>query len=75
MFLSGYQSGLVGYWNQSVERSKSAPRESTPKWYNATVLAGRALEEAKSAWNLRHMNQLEKSKASAEQARQLLAER
>ncbi|RMZ90432.1 hypothetical protein DV736_g2320, partial [Chaetothyriales sp. CBS 134916] len=46
VFLSGYQSGLVGYWNQSVERSKSSPRELTPKWYNATVWAGKALEEA-----------------------------
>jgi hypothetical protein len=75
VFLSGYRSGLEAYWNRSLERSKSASRKSTPRWYNATVSAGKALEEAKSAWNLRQENKLEESNASAERAIQSLAAR
>jgi|ERR1700733_13033929 hypothetical protein len=75
VFLSGYQSGLEAYWNRSVERSKIAPRDSTPRWQNATVSAGKALEEAKSAWNLRQENKLEESNASAERALQFLVTR
>jgi hypothetical protein len=76
-FLSGYRSGLEAYWNRSMERSKSKGtlRESTPKWQNAKLLAGQALEEAKSAWNLRQDNQLEESKASAESALRYLKKR
>ena len=75
VFLSGYRSGLEAYWNRSVERSKDAFRQSTPRWHNATVSAGKALEEAKSAWNLRQENQLEESNASAERALQFLVAR
>jgi len=71
VFLSGYRSGLEAYWNRSVERSKSAP----PRWHNATVSAGKALEEAKSAWKLRQEDKLEESKASAEKALQFLVAR
>ena len=71
VFLSGYRSGLEAYWNRSVERSKGA---STPKWHGAKVSAGKALEEAKSAWNLRQENNLE-SRASAERALQFLVAR
>ncbi|KIW22070.1 hypothetical protein, variant [Cladophialophora immunda] len=74
VFLSGYHEGLKGYWNQSVERRKSALRESTPKWHNATVLAGKALKEATLAWYLRRDDQLEKSKASADKAREYLVQ-
>jgi hypothetical protein len=74
-FLSGYRSGLEAYWNRSTERSKNAFRESTPRWHNATVSAGKALVEAKSAWNLRQENKLEESKASAEKALQFLVAR
>jgi hypothetical protein len=74
VFLSGYRTGLEAYWNSSVERSKDGPRVSTPKWFAAKVAAGRALEEAKSAWNLRQENKFE-SKASAERAFQYLLER
>jgi hypothetical protein len=75
VFLSGYRSGLEAYWNRSVERSKGASRESTPKWYNAKVSAGKALEEAKSAWNLRQEDKIEESNASAERALQFLLAR
>jgi hypothetical protein len=75
VFLSGYRSGLGAYWNRSVERSKDAFRESTPRWYNAKVLAEKALEEAKSAWNLRQENKLEESNTSAESAVQFLVAR
>ena len=75
VFLSGYRSGLEAYWNRSLERSKSALRESTPKWHNAKVSAGKALEEAKSAWNLRQGNKLEESNASAERALRFLVTR
>jgi hypothetical protein len=75
VFLSGYQAGLEAYWNRSVENGKGAPRESTPKWYMAKVSAGNALEEAKSAWNLRQENKLEESNASADRALQFLRTR
>jgi hypothetical protein len=68
VFLSGYRSGLEAYWNRSVDRDKAASRESTPKWYGARVSAERALEEAKSAWNLRQKDKLKESNASAERA-------
>ena len=68
VFLSGYQAGLEAYWNRSVERSKHGSRESTPKWLAAKVLAGKALDKAKSAWNLRQENKLEESKVSADRA-------
>jgi hypothetical protein len=71
VFLSGYRTGLEAYWDCSVEKSKGASRESTPKWH----MAGKALEEAKSAWNLRQENKFEESKASAERALQLLVAR
>src|SRR5947207_2290831 len=75
VFLTGYRTGLEAYWNSSLERSKGALRESTPKWHAAKVSAGNALEEAKSAWNLRQENKLEESKASAERALQFLVAR
>jgi hypothetical protein len=75
VFLSGYRTGLEAYWNRSVERSKNASRESTPKWHVAKVSAEKALEEAKSAWNLRQENKFEESKISAERAHQFLLER
>jgi hypothetical protein len=75
VFLSGYRSGLEAYWNRSMERSKVALRESTPRWHNAKISAGRALEEAKSAWNLRQENKIEESNASAERALQFLVAR
>jgi hypothetical protein len=75
VFLSGYRTGLEAYWNESVEKSKNALRESTPKWYGAKVSAGKALEEAKSAWNLRQGNKIEESEASAVRAHQFLIER
>jgi hypothetical protein len=75
VFLSGYRIGLEAYWNSSVERSKAVLRESTPKWHMAKVSAGNALEEAKSAWNLRQENRLEDSNVSAERALQFLIKR
>ena len=75
VFLSGYRTGLEAYWNRSVEKSKDALRESTPRWHNATVSARKALEEAKSTWNLRQENKLEESKTSAERALQFLVAR
>ena len=58
-----------------MESSKGTLRESTPKWHVAIVSAGKALEKAKSAWNLRQGNKLEESKASAEKALQFLVAR
>jgi hypothetical protein len=75
VFLSGYQAGLEAYWNQSMERSKNAPRESTPKWHVAKVCAEKALEEAKSAWNVRQEDQYEESEVSADRALQYLVTR
>jgi len=75
VFLSGYRTGLEAYWNWSLERSKGTPRESTPKWHVAKVSAGKALEEAKSAWNLRQENKFEESEASAKRALRFLVER
>jgi len=77
VFLRGYTTGLEAYWNRSVERGKSQGegRESTPGWYNATVMAKRALGEAVSAWNLHQEGELEESKVSAEKALQFLIER
>jgi hypothetical protein len=75
VFLNGYQAGLEAYWNQSMERSKNAPRESTPKWHVAKVCAEKALEEAKSAWNLRQEDQYEESEVSADRALQYLVTR
>ena len=75
VFLSGYRTGLEAYWNYSLERSEDAFRESTPKWHVAKVSAGKALEEAKSAWNLRQENKFEESEASADRALQFLVTR
>jgi hypothetical protein len=75
VFLSGYQAGLEAYWNYSLERSKNGSRESTPKWHTAKISAGKALEEAKSAWNLRQENKFEESEASANKALQFLVAR
>jgi hypothetical protein len=75
VFLSGYRTGLEAYWNRSVKRSKDALREPTSKWHAANVSAGKALEEAKSAWNLRQEDKLEESEASAERALQFLTAR
>jgi hypothetical protein len=75
VFLDGYRSGLEAYWNRSMERGRNALRESTPRWHNAKVLAGKALEEAKSAWKLRQEDKLEESNASAETALQYLKAR
>jgi hypothetical protein len=75
VFLSGYQAGIEAYWNRSMERSKQANRESTPKWHIAKLLAERALEEAKSAWNLRQEDKYEESEESANRALQFLATR
>jgi hypothetical protein len=75
VFLSGYQAGIEAYWNRSMERSKEANRESTPKWHVAKLLAEKALEEAKSAWNLRQEDKYEESEVSANRALQFLATR
>ena len=75
VFLSGYQAGLEAHWNRSVERSKETLRESTPKWHVAKVSAEKALEEAKSAWNLRQEDKYEESEESADRALQFLAAR
>jgi len=75
VFLSGYQAGLEAYWNRSVERSKNTLRESTPKWHVAKVSAEKALEEAKSAWNLRQEDKYEESEESADRALQFLVTR
>jgi hypothetical protein len=76
VFLSGYQAGLEAYWNRSLERSKNALRRSTPpKWQVAKISAGKALEEAKSAWNLRQENKFEESEVSADRALQFLVAR
>jgi len=77
IFLSGYRSGLDAYWNRSLERGKSEGkgRISTPGWHKARILAGKALEEAKSAWNLHQDNKLAESRTSAGRAIQFLAER
>jgi len=75
VFLSGYQAGLEAYWNRSMERSKDAFRESTPKWHVAKGLAEKALEEAKSAWNLRQEDKYEESEVSADRALQFLVAR
>jgi hypothetical protein len=73
VFLSGYQAGLEAYWDRSV--SKETPRESTPKWHVAKVSAGKALEEAKSAWNLRQEDKYEEAEESAGRALQFLVAR
>ena len=75
VFLSGYQAGLEAYWNRSVERSKGTHRESTPKWHVAKVSAEKALEEAKSAWNLRQEDKYDESEKSANRALQFLVAR
>ena len=75
VFLSGYQAGIEAYWNRSVERSKNAFRESTPRWSMAKVSAGKALEEAKSAWKLRQEDKYEESEESADRALQFLVAR
>ena len=75
VFLSGYQAGFEAYWNRSVKRSKETLRESTPKWHVAKVSAEKALEEAKSAWNLRQEDKHEESEESADRALQFLAAR
>jgi hypothetical protein len=73
VFLSGYRTGLEAYWNSSVERGEL--RESIPKWHVAKVSAGKALEEAKSAWNLRQENKLEESNVSVGRVLQFLVAR
>jgi hypothetical protein len=75
VFLSGYQAGIEAYWNRGMERSKEASRESTPKWHVSKLLAEKALEEAKSAWNLRQEDKYEESEVSANRALQFLATR
>ena len=77
IFLRGFQTGLQAYWNRSMERSKSegTERQSTPGWYNATVSAGKALAEAKLAWDQRQENKLEESEMSAMRAVEFLTER
>ena len=75
VFLSGYQAGIEAYWDRSVERSKNAFRESTPRWSMAKVSAAKALEEAKSAWKLRQEDKYEESEESADRALQFLVAR
>jgi len=75
VFLSGYQAGLEAYWNRSLERSKNALGGSAPKWHVGKISAGKALEEAKSAWNLRQENKFEESEVSADRALQFLVAR
>jgi hypothetical protein len=58
-----------------VERSKEILRESTPNWHVAKVSAEKALEKAKSAWNLRQEDKYEESEESADRALQFLAAR
>lgn len=75
VFLSGYQSGLEAYWNRSVERGKAQGKASylTLGWYKVKVQAGKALKEARSAWDLCYEGKLIESKNSAEKAAQFLA--
>jgi hypothetical protein len=75
VFLSGYRTGVEAHWNESVEKGENGLGESAPKWHAAKVSAGKALEEAKSAWNLRQGNKLEESKESAERAYRFLVAR
>ncbi|KAI9869010.1 MAG: hypothetical protein M1813_002833 [Trichoglossum hirsutum] len=73
-FLSGYQCGLESYWNRSVERGKAkGGRESTPGWYNATLMAKAAIEEAKLARIQWEENKIAESERSAEKALEYLA--
>jgi len=67
VFLSGYRTGLEAYWKSSVGKGKAQCK--------ALVYATQALEEAISAWNLYNEGKLDESKASGENAVQLLAER
>jgi len=55
-----------------LERSRKGSRNSTPKWHTAKISARKAIEEAKSAWNLRQENKFEESEASANKALQFL---
>jgi hypothetical protein len=77
VFLSGYQSGVEAYWKRSVEKDKTEGkgRESTSDWHKVTVLASKALEEAKSAWNLHNGGKVKESEESAKRAAKFLAER
>jgi hypothetical protein len=77
VFLSGYQSGLEGYWNRNVEKGKAVGkgRDSTPGWHKANALAKKALKEATFAWGQYHEGMLAESKISAERAVQALTER
>ena len=76
VFLSGYRTGLEAYWKR-VEKgiAQGKARDSTPGRQKAIVHATEALEEGISAWNLYNEGKLDESKASAEKAVRLLAER
>ncbi|KAI9786810.1 MAG: hypothetical protein M1839_005041 [Geoglossum umbratile] len=76
VFLDGYNTGLEGYWNRSVEKGKSEGkgRDSTPGWVKAKNLAKEALEEGQVAWNLHNEGKIDESKVSAENALKLLAQ-
>lgn len=69
VFLKACQSGLGAYWNRSVEK------ESTPGWQTAKIMAGKALEEATSAWDQYDKTEREESKKYAETALGFLNQR
>ncbi|KAN0082202.1 hypothetical protein V8E54_003500 [Elaphomyces granulatus] len=77
VFLSGYQSGVEAYWKRSVEMGKTEGkgRKSTLGWHKVTALASKALEEAKSAWNLHNEGKVKESEESGKRAAKFLAER
>jgi hypothetical protein len=77
VFLRAYSYGLQAYWNRSVELSKAEGKErvSTPMWKNAITMAGKALEEAKSAWVQYDKGELKECQITAERAVKHLIER
>jgi hypothetical protein len=77
VFLKGYKTGLEAYWNRSIERGKAEGKErtSTPGWHNAMVAAGKALDEAVSAWDKHNKGDREAAIQSADRALSLLTER
>jgi len=77
VFLSGYQTGLDGYWNRSVldGNTEGEGRDSTLGWSKANDLAKQALKEATSAWDLHNKGKVTESETSAQKAVQLLTNR
>jgi hypothetical protein len=77
IFLSGYHSGLEAEWNRSVEvaRKQGQGRQSTPGWQNATLLAEKALQDARLARNQWEEGRTKESNQLAESALEHLARR